>query len=130
MHDNLFDHVDIKEQNVHIPSARGTESEIQAQCNAYNEALKKANIDIQLLGIGSNGHIAFNEPGTSFEQETFIIELTPIHTTEEFNLRFGYYNTHQYDIYTDGFMTGLNSGERSDLAFMAYQAVTAGFFHK
>ena len=61
--------------------------------------------------------------------ETFIIELTPIHTTEEFNLRFGYYNTHQYDIYTDGFMTGLNSGERSDLAFMAYQAVTAGFFH-
>ena len=63
-------------------------------------------------------------------EETFIIELTPIHTTEEFNLRFGYYNTHQYDIYTDGFMTGLNSGERSDLAFMAYQAVTAGFFHK
>lgn len=73
MHDNLFDHVDIKEQNVHIPSARGTESEIQAQCNAYNEALKKANIDIQLLGIGGNGHIGFNEPGTSFEQETFVV---------------------------------------------------------
>ena len=70
MHDNLFNHVDINEKNVHIPSARGTESEIKAQCNAYNEALKKANIDIQLLGIGGNGHIGFNEPGTSFEQET------------------------------------------------------------
>lgn len=86
MHDNLFDHVDIKEQNVHIPSARGTESEIKAQCNAYNEALKKASIDIQLLGIGGNGHIGFNEPGTSFEQETFVVTLAE--RTREDNKRF------------------------------------------
>ena len=86
MHDNLFNHVDINEKNVHIPSARGTESEIKAQCNAYNEALKKANIDIQLLGIGGNGHIGFNEPGTSFEQETFVVTLAE--RTREDNKRF------------------------------------------
>ena len=62
-------------------------------------------------------------------KETFTIRLTPLHTTEEHNLMFGYYNTHQYDIYSDGFMTGLNSDERSDLAFMAFQTVTSGFFH-
>ena len=62
-------------------------------------------------------------------KETFTIELTPMHATEEYHLVFGYYNTHQYDIYTDGYMTGLNSSERSDLSFMVYQTVTAGFFH-
>lgn len=86
MHDNLFNHIDINEKNVHIPSARGTESEIAAQCNAYNEVLKKANIDIQLLGIGGNGHIGFNEPGTSFEQETFVVTLAE--RTREDNKRF------------------------------------------
>ena len=52
----------------------------------YNEALKKANIDIQLLGIGGNGHIGFNEPGTSFEQETFVVTLAE--RTREDNKRF------------------------------------------
>ena len=42
---------------------------------------------------------------------------------------FGYYNTRQYDIYSDGHMTGLNSDERSDLAFTAFQTVTSVFFH-
>ena len=84
MHDNLFNHVDIKEENVHIPSARG--ENIAKQCADYNEALHSVEIDIQLLGIGSNGHIAFNEPGTSFDQETFIVELTE--KTRQDNKRF------------------------------------------
>ena len=84
MHDNLFNHVDIKEENVHIPSARG--ENIAKQCEDYNNALHSVEIDIQLLGIGSNGHIAFNEPGTSFEQETFIVELTD--KTRQDNKRF------------------------------------------
>lgn len=74
MHRNLFSHVDIKEENVHIPNSEG--SDLEKLCNEYNELLHAASIDLQLLGIGANGHIGFNEPGTSFEQETFIVKLT------------------------------------------------------
>lgn len=74
MHRNLFSHVDIKEENVHIPSSEG--SDLKKNCADYNELLHKANIDLQVLGIGGNGHIGFNEPGTSFEQETFVVKLT------------------------------------------------------
>ena len=73
MHKNLFDHVDIKEENIHIPSSVG--ADLEALCKDYNNALKQVKIDLQVLGIGSNGHIGFNEPGTSFEQETFIVKL-------------------------------------------------------
>ena len=84
MHDNLFNHVDIVEDNVHLPSASG--ENIDKQCAAYNEMLHKVEIDIQLLGIGSNGHIAFNEPGTPFELETHVVELTD--KTRQDNKRF------------------------------------------
>lgn len=62
-------------------------------------------------------------------EETYMIRLTPLHTTEEHVLMFGYYNTHQYDIYSDGFMTGINSDEKSDLTFMAFNNVTSSYFH-
>lgn len=62
-------------------------------------------------------------------KETYMIRLTPLHTTEENVLMFGYYNTHQYDIYSDGFMTGLNSDDKSDLAFMAFLNVNSNYFH-
>ena len=74
MHRNLFSHVDILEENVHIPCSEG--SDLQALCNEYNELLHKATIDLQLLGIGANGHIGFNEPNTPFDQETWVVKLT------------------------------------------------------
>ena len=74
MHRNLFSQVDINEENVHIPSSQG--GDLQKCCDEYNALLHAANIDLQLLGIGANGHIGFNEPGTSFDQETFIVKLT------------------------------------------------------
>lgn len=74
MHKNLFDYVDIKEKNVHLPYAKDV-MDTQA-CIDYTKELSSVDIDIQLLGIGANGHIGFNEPGTSFEQETFILKLT------------------------------------------------------
>ncbi len=73
MHEQLFNHVNVKEENVHIPSTEG--ENIAKQCEDYNNALKSVSIDLQLLGIGGNGHIGFNEPNTSFDQETFIVEL-------------------------------------------------------
>lgn len=74
MHRNLFSHVDIKEENVHIPCSEG--DDLQALCKAYNDELNAASVDLQLLGIGANGHIGFNEPNTSFDQETFVVKLT------------------------------------------------------
>ena len=74
MHRNLFDHVDIKEENVHIPNSEG--SDLQALCKEYNDLLHTATIDLQLLGIGANGHIGFNEPNTPFDQETWVVKLT------------------------------------------------------
>ena len=74
MHRNLFSHVDINEENVHIPCSEG--KDLQALCDKYNKELNSASIDLQLLGIGANGHIGFNEPYTSFDQETFVVKLT------------------------------------------------------
>lgn len=84
MHDNLFNHVDINEENVHLPVANGQDLNLCAK--TYNDALNQVHVDLQLLGIGGNGHIGFNEPGTSFEQETFVVELTD--KTRQDNKRF------------------------------------------
>ena len=74
MHRNLFSQVDINEENVNIPCSEG--DDLEALCKEYNDKLNSASVDLQLLGIGANGHIGFNEPNTSFEQETFIVKLT------------------------------------------------------
>ncbi len=84
MHTNLFNHVDINEENVHIPSA--SQENMHEDCKNYSNMLNSTTVDIQLLGIGANGHIGFCEPGTSFNQETFIVELTQ--KTREDNARF------------------------------------------
>lgn len=84
MHENLFNHVDINEENVHIPFAY--QDRMEECCQNYSNALNSTTIDLQLLGIGANGHIGFNEPGTSFDQETFIVELTD--KTRQDNKRF------------------------------------------
>lgn len=84
MHDNLFNHVDVREENVHIPAV--SNDSLDEDCKKYNDMLHEASIDLQLLGIGGNGHIGFNEPGTPFTQETFIVELTE--KTRQDNKRF------------------------------------------
>ena len=78
----LFNHVDMKRENIHLP--KGDATDLQKAVSDY-EALIEAvgGIDIQLLGIGVNGHIGFNEPGTPFTLETNVIELAP--STREAN---------------------------------------------
>ena len=71
MRTNLFDHVDIDLNNTHLPE--GDTGDHEEACRNYNEMLKNEKIDLQILGIGSNGHIGFNEPGTPFSQETFVV---------------------------------------------------------
>ena len=72
MYKNLFNGIDIKDENVHVPCGQGN---IQENCDEYNKMLAENPIDIQLLGIGSNGHIGFNEPGTPFDSVTHKVDL-------------------------------------------------------
>lgn len=76
MHRNLFDHVDIQPQNIHIPDGGWKQSEVKKHCLAYEEAIEKVGgIDLQILGIGNNGHIGFNEPGSSIYSRTRLVTL-------------------------------------------------------
>ena len=75
MHENLFNHVDVKEENVNF--LNGNAKDCDAESKRYAEAIKTAGgIDLQLLGIGTNGHIAFNEPADKFTDEAFKVTLT------------------------------------------------------
>lgn len=75
MHENLFSHVDIKEENINFLD--GNAADYEAESRRYAEAIKAAGgIDLQLLGVGTNGHIAFNEPADEFTDEAFRVTLT------------------------------------------------------
>ena len=73
MNQNLFSQVDIKLENTFVPS--GVASDLEKECEAYTEKLAKNPQDLQLLGLGSDGHIGFNEPGTSFSSHTHVVRL-------------------------------------------------------
>ena len=73
MNKNLFDHIDINKNNTHLPEGKG-DSKLNSE--NYEKELNKIKIDIQLLGVGSNGHIGFNEPGTDFNLGVHEVVLT------------------------------------------------------
>ena len=85
MNTNLFDHVDIDKKNTHLPS--GLAKDPKAECMRYDSVVAAmGGIDIQVLGIGNNGHIGFNEPADYFSNGTGLIDLTD--STIEANSRF------------------------------------------
>jgi glucosamine-6-phosphate deaminase len=84
MNRNLFDHIDINKDNVNIPLTVG--NDLEKLADDYNVLLSKNTIDLQLLGIGGNGHIGFNEPGTAFDSVTSVTKLTD--KTRQDNKRF------------------------------------------
>lgn len=72
---NLFNRLNIPTQNIHLPN--GLNTDIERACQAYSKAIQiKGGLDLQLLGIGSNGHIGFNEPQTCFNSRTHVVELS------------------------------------------------------
>ena len=76
MREFLFDHVDIKPENIHIPDGTLPLDQIEAFCNRYEKMIEQAGgIDIQILGIGRTGHIGFNEPGSYESSVTRLIRL-------------------------------------------------------
>src|SRR5690606_12377449 len=79
MHEQLFDHVNIKPENVHIPSGTLPPEQIEDYCLGYERAIRDAGgIDVQILGIGRSGHIGFNEPGSTRTSRTRLIPLDPV----------------------------------------------------
>lgn len=85
MHHNLFDHINVPADRVHLPN--GEEPDAKTECARYERAIAQAGgIDLQLLGMGLNGHIGFNEPAAVFPKETHCVDLTE--STIEANKRF------------------------------------------
>jgi glucosamine-6-phosphate deaminase len=85
MHENFFKHVNIPPQNIHIPS--GTTTNYRAFCEWYEQRIRECGgIDLQILGIGSDGHIGFNEPGSSLSSRTRLKTLA--RSTIDDNARF------------------------------------------
>ena len=85
MNTNLFNHVNINKESTFVPN--GLEPDSEKACAAYNEIIRSVGgIDLQLLGLGNNGHIGFNEPGAAFEKETHCVDLTE--STIQANKRF------------------------------------------
>ncbi len=79
MHEYLFDHIDIKPENIHIPDGTISMEEAEAYCMEYEKKIERAGgLDIQLLGIGRTGHIGFNEPGSWQDSKTRLVRLDNI----------------------------------------------------
>ena len=86
MNHHLFQHINVKPENIHIPKGSNKES-LDMECQQYESMIEQnGGVDLQVLGIGLNGHIGFNEPGTSFESKTHIVKLDD--STRQANSRF------------------------------------------
>ncbi len=85
MYENLFRYINIPRERIHIPS--GTPQDIEAYCRHYDQRIAESGgIDLQLLGIGPNGHIGFNEPADELQAGTHLVRLTE--DTIQANARF------------------------------------------
>src|SRR5699024_10047839 len=73
MFQKLFKHIDILTDWIHIPN--GVAPDLEKECDEYEQLIRDHPIDFQILGLGVNGHIGFNEPNTSFSSRTHIVEL-------------------------------------------------------
>ena len=73
MRQNLFNHIDIKLENCHIPN--GDQENPEIECERYDDIINNHPVDVQILGIGGNGHIGFNEPGTPLNSLTHVVSL-------------------------------------------------------
>src|SRR6267378_761936 len=79
MRENLFNHINVKPENIHIPRGNVPRDDVEEECEKYEAAIRKAGgIDLQILGIGKTGHIGFNEPGSGSDSRTRRISLDTV----------------------------------------------------
>ncbi|MFL5576453.1 MAG: glucosamine-6-phosphate deaminase [Gemmatimonadaceae bacterium] len=79
MWENLFSHIDVKRENVHIPTGSASRDQVEEEARRYEDAIRRAGgIDLQILGIGKTGHIGFNEPGSGADSRTRLVHLDAV----------------------------------------------------
>src|SRR5690554_2547652 len=89
MREYVFDHIDIQSKNIHIPQGDCASSDVFQFCKAYEDKISRyGGLDLQLLGIGRNGHIGFNEPKSSLDSTTRLVTLHPV-TRDDAIAQFG-----------------------------------------
>ncbi len=117
MWQNLFRHINVNPARVFIPSGKVEASDLDKYCARYEEEIRKAGgIDLQVLGIGGNGHIGFNEPGSSLSSRTRIKTLAP-QTMEDNRRHFDANDPVPLHVITMGIGTILEAGEICLLGF-------------
>lgn len=120
MHEHFFAHVNIDPARIHIPD--GLASDVPAYCQGYEDAIRAAGgIDLQVLGIGTDGHIGFNEPSSSLASRTRIKTLTP-RTRRDNVAAFGSPENVPFHVITMGVGTIMDAREVMLLAFGAKKA--------
>tara|TARA_R100001143_G_scaffold4167_1_gene7008 strand:+ start:35381 stop:37294 length:1914 start_codon:yes stop_codon:yes gene_type:complete len=83
MNENLFDHIDIKRKNIHIPDGTLSKDKVYEYCRNYEQKIEEAGgLDVQILGIGRTGHIGFNEPGSLEKTRTRLVTLDDLTRTD------------------------------------------------
>jgi glucosamine-6-phosphate deaminase len=122
MHENLFRHVNIRAENIHIPGGDVAEADIAAHCREYEQAIARAGgIDYQILGVGRSGHIGFNEPGSARDSRTRAVPLDRITRRDAASDFFGEENVPRRAV-TMGVGTILEAREIGLLAFGEHKA--------
>jgi len=122
MRENLFDHINVRPENIHIPGGAVAAEEVEAHCAAYEQQIAEAGgIDIQILGVGRSGHVGFNEPGSSRNSRTRLITLDKITRKDAASDFFGEENVPEQAI-TMGVGTILAAREICLLAFGEHKA--------
>ena len=122
MHSRLFNHIDITPENIHLPDGMVCADDIESHCSTYEKQIKEAGgIDLQVLGIGRNGHIGFNEPGASPDLATHVTQLNEVTISDAAAAFGGPDNVPQYAI-TMGVKTILAAQRITLLAFGSSKA--------
>jgi glucosamine-6-phosphate deaminase len=122
MHENFFRYVNVRPENIHIPSGTAAEDEIDAECRKYEEAIAQAGgIDLQILGIGRVGHVGFNEPGSGRTSRTRRIHLDKVTRKDAAADFFGEENVPELAV-TMGVASILDAREICLLAFGEHKA--------
>ncbi len=122
MQENLFEQIDIRPDNVHVPDGTVAEKDVAAYCRTYERQIEEAGgLDVQMLGIGRTGHIGFNEPGSGRDSKTRLITLDRITRADAASDFFGEENVPRRAI-TMGVGTILSARQVILLAFGEHKA--------
>ncbi|MET6990265.1 glucosamine-6-phosphate deaminase [Sediminicola arcticus] len=93
MNEHLFNHLDIKKENIHIPDGSLSKEEVRSFCEQYEQKIKDlGGLDVQILGIGRTGHIGFNEPGSTLSSKTRMVRLDQVTRLDAASDFFGHEN--------------------------------------